>query len=513
MEFLRETFTDASLISKPILDELYSKLQALRDLGLEYLPLSRDCTSLSGGELQRLRLAAAFGSPLSGVMYILDEPSAGLHPIDNQKVLDRIVELKNGGNSVLVIEHDVESIKSCEHIIDVGPGAGTHGGDILFNGKRQDFLGKVDSPTAHALKDDYVYTVEASHGAPLGKVEIVHASTNNLKDVSATFPLGKLSVVCGVSGSGKSSLVHGSLLQTIEEGKKKDLVWTKDKTVVKSDLDIEKILYIDQKPIGANARSTPASYLNIWDHIRKVFAQTLEAKSHGWANGFFSYNSGKGRCPSCKGLGVIRLEMNFLAEADVQCEECMGTRYTDQAKTVKYLGYSINEVLNLTFEEAKAVFANHRQIHETLRFACEIGLGYLRLGQPSSTLSGGESQRIKLVAQLSKPPKKHSLYILDEPTIGLHRSDVAKLINSLHALCALGSTVIVIEHDKDMIESGDYIIEMGPGAGEMGGKIISSGELSKIKGKNTPWGRLLSEKTFHGGNRLLQECENEMSLG
>lgn len=218
----------------------------------------------------------------------------------------------------------------------------------------------------------------------------------------------------------------------------------------------------------------------------------MEAKSKGWAQGFFSYNSGTGRCAACKGLGVIRLEMNFLAEAEVECEVCSGTRYTDQAKTVKYLGYSIDEVLNLTFEEARSTFANHRQIHETLRFACEIGLGYLRLGQPSSTLSGGESQRIKLILELSKPPKKHSLYILDEPTIGLHRSDVAKLINSLHALCALGSTVIVIEHDKDMIQSADYIIEMGPGAGENGGNIIAEGTLTDIVKSSTPWGNILS---------------------
>lgn len=480
-------------LAQSILDELYAKLEALNGLGLSYLPLSRDCATLSGGELQRLRLAAAFGSPLSGVMYILDEPSAGLHPIDNRKVLSRIEKLRSAGNSVLIIEHDIESIKSCEHIIDVGPGAGSHGGEILFNGKIDHFISTSNSHTAHALRDDQSFTVETSPLLPIGKLTVKNARGNNLKGVDVTFPLGQLSIICGVSGAGKSSLVHGAMIETIEDSKDPVKRWQSEKATITSDLEVHKVIFIDQKPIGNNSRSTPASYLEIWDHIRKVFAQTLEAKSRGWTQSFFSYNSGKGRCQSCKGLGIIRLEMNFLAQAEVPCEVCSGSRYSDQAKTVKYLGHSIDQVLGLTFEEAKSLFAQHRQIHDTLRFACEIGLGYLTLGQPSSTLSGGESQRIKLVSELSKPPKKHSLYVLDEPTIGLHRVDVARLTKSLQQLCASGSTVLVIEHDIDMIRSADFVVELGPGPGAHGGEIIAKGTPEEIACGNSIWGNLLKE--------------------
>lgn len=473
-----------------IIKELISKLQSLCSLGLNYIPLSRDCSTLSGGELQRLRLSAALGSPLSGVMYIFDEPSAGLHPDDNIKVLSKIKEISSNHNSVILIEHDPDSIRSCDNIIEIGPGAGKDGGELVYNGALSEFK-SINSATSLALS--------ALPPKPLKKTApskellcIEDASFNNLKKISTKIPLRSFVVIAGVSGSGKSTFLHRAVAETLLHGKKKGESFSLNGCTITPTLPVGKVIYIDQKPIGINARSTPASYLGLWDEIRKLFAQTLEAKTHGWSHSFFSYNSGNGRCPECKGLGFMRLEMNFLAEAQVVCELCEGSRFREETNSVRYGGYSVSEVLKLTFDEARQVFANHRKIHRALKIACDLGLGYLTIGQPSSTLSGGESQRIKLVSELATPQRSHTLYILDEPTIGLHRQDVSKLGTSLRSLTELGHSVIVIEHDIDVIASSDWMLELGPGAGSKGGAIIAKGTPFEIMRGRSRWGEILS---------------------
>lgn len=482
----------AKQIAEPILKEVCAKLDSLIDIGLDYLPLSRDCATLSGGELQRLRLATAMGSPLTGVMYIFDEPSAGLHPLDNELVLQRLRALQEAKNSVLVIEHDEESILSADYVVEAGPSGGVQGGRIVFNGKKEDFLNSPDSPTSAAIRD-----TQSSDRAPRKSeqyLEIKRGSCNTIRDVSLKLPLQSLVTVAGVSGSGKSSLVHGIIHKILEEGKEQKLKWKLGSSTLESTLPIDRVLLVDQKPIGASSRSTPASYLKIWDEIRKIFAQTIEAKSRGWNAAYFSHNTGNGKCPECKGQGILKLEMSFLAEANVTCELCEGLRFSEEAESVHYLGSSIGEILALTFEEAKAKFANHPKIYRIVRQACELGLGYLSLGQSSTTLSGGESQRIKLVSELSLKRTGHTLYILDEPTTGLHKLDVAKLLDTLHALVDMGHTVLLIEHDEDILKASDHIIEMGPGAGPKGGQVVYEGPYTRLGKAKTNWGRVLKRR-------------------
>ena len=494
-------------VAAPILSELYSRADMLTEVGLDYLSLHRECATLSGGELQRLRLAAAMGSPLSGVMYIFDEPSAGLHPDDNEKVLARLSDLKAKGNSVILIEHDPASILTADYVIDIGPGGGQRGGNVVFAGSRDEFLESDTSPTAEAIRNED--SVESRTFSPVGNLSIRNGTKNNIQKLSTELPLGGVIAVAGVSGAGKSSLVRGIIGETLTEGKGELNNWTVSGCTIRSSVDIQRVLEVDQKPIGINSRSTPASYLGVWDEIRVLFSRTLEAKSRGWTNSFFSYNSGKGRCAECKGLGQIKLEMSFLPDAFIQCETCRGTRFTEEAKSVRYLGLSINEVLNLTFEEAMTTFVNHRKVYQPLRQAFDLGLGYLTLGQSSSTLSGGESQRIKLVSELSGSRKGHTLYILDEPTTGLHKADVGRLIKTLRSLVSLSSTVVLIEHDEDMIRNSDYIVEMGPGPGSDGGRILFQGTPNALQGKNTPWGRILGEKARR---RALREGDVKKHL-
>lgn len=493
VDYLKQVPLDArrSSLAAPILTELYGRASALAALGLDYLPLARDCATLSGGELQRLRLAAAMGSPLTGVMYIFDEPSAGLHPLDNLKVLAQIRDLQRRGNSVIMIEHDQQSILSADYVIDVGPGGGKHGGEVVFAGEKAEFE-RSDSPTAVAIREHATASDAPFSGS--GSISIMHGSRNNIRDLTLSIPTGGIITVAGVSGAGKSSLVHGVLFETLREGDANtdNTAWTHGGCEISATHPLTRVLEVDQKPIGANARSTPASYLGVWDEIRKLFAQSLEAKTRGWKESFFSYNTGKGRCPECKGQGQIKLEMSFLPDAFVGCESCNGRRYREEADVVRYLGYSISEALNLTFEEAARVFVNHRRIHQPLKQACELGLGYLTLGQGSTTLSGGESQRIKLVAELSGSQRGHTLYLLDEPTTGLHKADVARLMRTLRNLVALSNTVVLIEHDHDVVRSSDHVIELGPGPGEQGGKVLFSGSPSALARADTPWGALLA---------------------
>lgn len=466
----------------PVMRELKARLETLIELGLDAVPLSRSCHQLSNGELQRLRLSAALGTPLSGALYIFDEPSAGLHPWDNDRVIDRLKRLKEARNSVIMIEHEQRSIDEADHILELGPDAGRIGGEIVYNGPAKDYKSKTELGLFE----------EKIEREPVGSIRVTGATCHNLHSQGAIFELNQVNVVAGVSGAGKSSLVHGVLLELLLEGKLPASTRSRAGLgELHSDIPIDRILVVDQSPIGKNSRSTPVSYLKIWDQIRKLFASTIEARSLGWGPGFFSYNSGDGRCPECKGLGRNKLEMSFLAEAYVECPRCRGARYTDEALSIRYLGKNIHEVLQMTFEEAKELFAQHKKVHRVVRNACELGLGYLQLGQNSTTLSGGESQRIKLVSELSAAQRGHSLYVLDEPTVGLHRRDVAMLLKVLHSLVSLGNTIVVIEHDQDIIQLADHLIELGPGAGEEGGEIIFSGSPSELAGRDTPWARVL----------------------
>ncbi len=478
-------------LAEPVLKELFTKIETLRGVGLDYLKLSRDCATLSGGELQRLRLATAMGSTLSGAMYIFDEPSAGLHPLDNQKVLSRLRTLLNQDNSIIMIEHDSDSIRASDYVIDIGPGGGKNGGMVVYEGSTASFLATGKSVTAECLRAEHLQAPLPPPSALPGTLTIKGGSANTVKDLNLTLPLGSLVTVAGVSGAGKSSFVHGILRAALETAEKPTTEWHFQGSHLSSTLQIDRILEVDQKPIGINSRSTPASYLKIFDEIRELFASTNEAKARGWKSGHFSYNSGKGRCPECKGLGSIKLEMSFLPDAQVRCETCQGLRYTDEALTVRYLGLSICDVLKLTFEEAKTIFANHRKVHQSLHLACELGIGYLTLGQSSTTLSGGESQRIKLVAELAGTRRGHTLYLLDEPTTGLHKSDVARLITTLRELVHRGNSVLVIEHDRDMLLASDHVIEFGPGPGEAGGRVIFQGCPKQLQEADTSWGQVL----------------------
>ncbi|MBN8549221.1 MAG: excinuclease ABC subunit UvrA [Deltaproteobacteria bacterium] len=490
-------------IAEPILHEVQAKIQTLVSIGLEYVELARDCETLSGGELQRLRLATAIGSPLAGVTYIFDEPSVGLHPIENLRVLEQLRTLKDRGNSVIIIEHDADSILSGDYIIEVGPGGGSHGGEIVFSGKKNDFKRSTTSVTAAAIREAQGLS-QAARSKKFRMSEtlkITGATRNNIHNLDLKLPLLCVTTVAGVSGAGKSSLVHGIISDGITHGKGEKTRWKYAGSSIESSTPIERIITVDQKPIGLNSRSTPASYLGIWDDVRNLFAQTIEAKARGWQPSFFSYNTGKGRCPECKGQGQVKLEMSFLADAAVQCESCNGTRYGDEALSVRYMDFNIAEALNFTFEEAKARFANHRKIYQPLVQACELGLGYLTLGQSSSTLSGGESQRIKLVSELSSPRQGHTVYILDEPTTGLHKADVARLVKVLKDLVAKGNSVFLIEHDADVLLQSDYIVEMGPGPGEKGGRVIFTGSPEELLAAHTPWAEVLRK----GAAEVLEE--------
>lgn len=500
-EHIAKLASDSSTreIVEPIARELEGRLKTLATLGLEHLSLSRECATLSNGELQRLRLGTAMGSPLTGVTYIFDEPSAGLHPHDNKRLLSKLRELKERGNTVIQIEHEIDNILASEHIIDVGPGAGTRGGEIVFEGAVRDASNSARSATGNALSTPIVIREAGANkrSADSPRIAVKNACVNNLRNVSLDIPLQSLVTIAGVSGAGKSSLVHGVIVEALDEPKLspgKSAAAKNSRGSVESSLPIERLLVVDQQPIGKTSRSTPASYLGVWDDIRKIFAETLESKSRGWGPSFFSHNTGKGRCPVCKGQGELTLEMSFLAEAKVLCETCNGSRFTPEADSVRFRDLSISEVLKLTFEEARAIFINHRKIHQVCAIACDLGLGYVALGQPSSTLSGGESQRLKLVSELHLSRKGHTIYVLDEPTTGLHRLDVSLLLKALHALVQQGHSVLVIEHDADTIAQSDWIVEMGPGPGAAGGTVIFEGPPSELIRGKTPWSVALNER-------------------
>ena len=470
-----------TVIAEPILKELDKRLQFLIDVGLEYLTLSRSAGTLSGGEAQRIRLATQIGSGLTGVLYILDEPSIGLHQRDNDKLLATLKKLRDLGNTVLVVEHDEDTMYAADQIIDIGPGAGVHGGNVIAQGTAEEIKENPNSITGKYLSGRLKIEVPKKRRKSNGKnIQVIGAKEHNLKNIDVTFPLGVFTCVTGVSGSGKSTLVNEILYKYIA----KELNGANEKhgkcKEVKGIENIDKIINIDQSPIGRTPRSNPATYTGMFDLIRDIFAGTNEAKMRGYSKSRFSFNVPGGRCEACNGDGILKIEMHFLPDVYVPCEVCKGKRYNKETLEVKYKGKSISDVLNMTVEEALEFFKNMPRIKPKLQTLYDVGLGYIKLGQPSTTLSGGEAQRIKLATELSKRATGKTLYILDEPTTGLHIADVHKLVNILQRLVDTGNSIIVIEHNLDLIKTADHIIDLGMEGGENGGEIVAVGTPEQI---------------------------------
>jgi excinuclease ABC subunit A len=483
LSFLKGLTFDSRLepILTPILTELVSRLGIIISIGLDYLTLDRESSTLSGGEAQRLRLARALGSPLSGICYVLDEPTIGIHPQDHQQLLKTLCDLRDNGNTVVVVEHDEDTIRAADYIIDVGPEGGSKGGNIIAKGSLESILNSSKSVTGKALREKSKLNKSSYNiNSNTTFLELYGAKANNLKSVFAKFPLNALTVVAGVSGAGKSSLIHESLVPALcaaLEGKKSNQeVWNK----LKNHNTLERFIEIDQSPVGKTSSSTPASYLGIFDEIRKVFELLPESQARGWKASHFSFNTSGGRCTACSGKGILRVPMSFLPDAITVCEKCNGSRYDESTKEVKLYGYSIADILSKTLSEAREIFVNHKRIRRALDYVHQLGLGYLTLGQPTYTLSGGEAQRLKIVRELSSREAEHTLYVFDEPTTGLHMLDVVKLINVIRSLVTKGNTVIVIEHNLDFISAADYLIELGPGPGDSGGEIIFSGRVDSL---------------------------------
>jgi len=451
------------------------------DVGLEYLTLSRSAGTLSGGEAQRIRLATQIGSGLSGVLYILDEPSIGLHQRDNDKLLATLKKLRDLGNTLIVVEHDEDTMYAADQIIDIGPGAGIHGGNIIAQGTAEEIKKVPESITGQYLSGAKKIEVPKKRRKGSGKfIEIIGAKENNLKNIDVKIPLGVFNCVTGVSGSGKSSLVNEVLYKHLA----KEINRSNEKPgkckEIKGINNIDKIINIDQSPIGRSPRSNPATYTGVFDMIRDIFAETNEAKMRGYQKGRFSFNVSGGRCEACQGDGVLKIEMNFLPDIYVPCDVCKGKRYNRETLEVKYKGKSIADVLNMTVEEANEFFNHIPRIKQKIQTLQDVGLGYIKLGQPSTTLSGGEAQRIKLATELSKRATGKTLYILDEPTTGLHIDDVHRLVDILQRLVDTGNTIIVIEHNLDLIKTADNIIDIGPEGGDNGGTIIGTGTPEQI---------------------------------
>lgn len=476
------------MIASQIVKEIKARLQFLLDVGLDYLSLARSSGTLSGGEAQRIRLATQIGSGLMGVLYILDEPSIGLHQRDNDRLIGTLKHLRDLGNTVIVVEHDEDTMYAADHIVDIGPGAGIHGGEVVGQGTVADLINAPQSVTGMYLGGKKKIEVPKKRRKPTGWLEVTGAAENNLKNINVKFPLGVLTCVTGVSGSGKSSLVNEILYKQLAHDLNRARTHAGAHKAIKGIEQLDKIIDIDQSPIGRTPRSNPATYTNVFNDIRDVFAATNEAKIRGYKAGRFSFNVKGGRCEACAGDGIVKIEMHFLADIFVPCEVCKGKRYNRETLEVKFKGKNIYEVLEMTVDEAVEFFSNIPKVKRKLETLQEVGLGYVKLGQSSTTLSGGEAQRVKLATELSKRSTGKTIYILDEPTTGLHTADVHKLIDVLQKLVEGGNSVIVIEHNLDVIKTADYILDLGPEGGDGGGRIIAKGTpeaVAKTEGSYT----------------------------
>lgn len=481
--------TREELIAGSILREIVNRLKFLNTVGLGYLTLDRASSTLSGGEGQRIRLATQIGSQLRGVLYVLDEPSIGLHPRDNQKLLETLCALRDLGNTVLVVEHDEETIRRADYVVDLGPRAGAHGGEVVANGTAESVANNPNSITGLYLRGKNKIEVPVERRVPNGKNLVIHgARANNLKEIDVTFPLGLLTVITGVSGSGKSTLVGDILYPALARHLYGSLAEPGPYSTIEGLENVDKVIEIDQSPIGRTPRSNPATYTGLFTPLRELYAMLPESRERGYKPGRFSFNVKGGRCEACEGDGMKRIEMNFLPDVYVLCDVCRGARYNRETLAVKFKGHSIAELLDTTVEEALPLLENIPQIKQKLQTLLDVGLGYIKLGQSATTLSGGEAQRIKLAKELSKRATGRTVYILDEPTTGLHFADVHKLLDVLQRLVALGNSVLVIEHNLDVIKSADYIIDLGPEGGEHGGRVVASGtpeEVARVRRSHT----------------------------
>ena len=468
------------LIGKQILKEIRARVSFLSDVGLDYLSLGRATGTLSGGEAQRIRLATQIGSGLVGVAYILDEPSIGLHQRDNDRLLSSLMKLRDLGNSLIVVEHDEDTMRAADCIVDIGPGAGEHGGQLVAMGTAEDLMRNENSITGAYLSGKLKIPVPAQRRKPTGFLTIKGAAENNLKNIDVKVPLGIMTCITGVSGSGKSSLINEILYKRLARDlNRARVIPGKHKDILGVD-QLDKVINIDQSPIGRTPRSNPATYTGVFDQIRDLFAATADAKARGYKKGRFSFNVKGGRCEACSGDGIIKIEMHFLPDVYVPCEVCKGKRYNRETLEVKYKDKSIYDVLNMTVEEALTFFENVPSIKRKIQTLYDVGLSYIRLGQPSTELSGGEAQRIKLATELSKRSTGKTIYILDEPTTGLHFADVHKLVEILKRLSEGGNTVVVIEHNLDVIKTADYIIDIGPEGGDKGGTVVACGTPEEV---------------------------------
>ena len=482
-------------IAKPILKEIIDRLTFMKNVGVEYLTLSRSARTLSGGEAQRIRLATQIGSNLSGVMYVLDEPSIGLHQRDNDRLIESLKAMRDLGNTLVVVEHDEDTMRAADYIVDIGPGAGENGGQVMAAGTPKQIMRSRKSLTGQYLSGKkFIPVPQERRGGNGKKITITGAAENNLKDITVDFPLGEFICVTGVSGSGKSTLVNITLERVLAQKLNNNSAKPGKYKSISGVENIEKVINIDQSPIGRTPRSNPATYTGVFDDIRELFAQTNQAKMRGYTKGRFSFNVKGGRCEACRGDGIIKIEMNFLPDVYVPCEVCHGTRYNSETLEVEYKGKNIAEVLNMTVSEALEFFSAIPKIKRKLQTIEDVGLGYVHLGQPATTLSGGEAQRMKLAAELHRQSHGKSFYILDEPTTGLHMDDIKRLLAVLQRLVDMGNTVLVIEHDLDVVKSADWLIDLGPEGGAGGGNVVATGtpeQVAEVKGSYT--GKYLKE--------------------